>query len=315
MSNIMHKIFGFKEYNFDFIGKKKILYIIAILVIAAGIVAMAVSGLNLGIDFTGGTIVKITYLEDVDIAAVREVASDIVTHTPTINESDGNSFTVRTEDLTDEQTQALVSALSELGSVDEQLTKIDLIGPTIGSELLSNARWAMLIAGVLMLLYITIRFKFNYAITAILALAHDVLVMLSFFAIFRIEVGSSFVAAILTIIGYSINNTIIIFDRIRENTGYNSKLPFPQLINQSINQTITRTVNTVLAVLILLLALLIFGGDTTKNFVLALVVGMVAGFYSSVFLVGNMLNDITKKFGSKSAIARSAKAVTARSSK
>ena len=153
-----------------------------------------------------------------------------------------------------------------------------------------------------MLLYITIRFKFNYAITAILALAHDVLVMLSVFAIFRIEVDSSFVAAILTIVGYSINNTIIIFDRIRENTGYNSKQEFSLLVNQSINQTISRTVNTVLAVLILLIALLIFGGDTTKNFVLALTVGMVAGFYSSVFLVGNLLNDITKRFGAKALI-------------
>lgn len=313
MANILDKLFGFKEHHFDFIGKKKIFYIIALLVIIPGICVMIFSGLNLGIDFTGGSIVKITYTEDVDIADVRAVVSDMVAQTPTINESDDNSFVIRTEDLGDEQTKAMVSALEGLGPVNGELTQIDRIGPTIGSELLSNARWAIIIAAALMLLYITIRFKFNYALTAILALAHDVLVMLSFFAIFRVEVDSSFVAAILTIVGYSINNTIIIFDRIRENTGYNSKQEFPLLVNQSINQTISRTVNTVLAVLFLLLALLIFGGDTTKNFVLALTVGMVAGFYSSVFLVGNMLNDITKKFGVKSGIARSAKSVTAKS--
>ena len=310
MANLMNKLFGFKEYHFDFIGKKKILYIIALLVIIPGICVMIFSGLNLGIDFTGGTIVKITYTQDIDIADVRAVVSDMVNQTPTINDSEDNSFVIRTEDLGDEQTKAMVSALEELGPVDAELTRTNRIGPTIGGELLSNARWAILIAGVLMLLYITIRFKFNYAITAILALAHDVLVILSVFAIFRIEVDSSFVAAILTIVGYSINNTIIIFDRIRENTGYNSKQEFSLLVNQSINQTISRTVNTVLAVLILLIALLIFGGDTTKNFVLALTVGMVAGFYSSVFLVGNMLNDITKRFGAKAGIARSAKYVT-----
>ena len=136
--------------------------------------------------------------------------------------------------------------------------------------------------------------------------------MLSIFTIFRIEVDSSFVAAILTIVGYSINNTIIIFDHIRENTGYNGKQEFSLLVNTSINQTLTRTINTVLAVLILLFALLIFGGDTTKNFVLALTIGMFAGFYSSVFLVGNILNDITRKVGVKSGMARSAKSVTAK---
>ena len=292
----MGKLFAYKEHHFDFIGKRKICYAIALLVILAGLVMLVVSGLNVGIDFTGGSIFKVTYNEPVELSEVRSVASEFVAQTPSVNESDNNQFVIRTEELDEEQGAALLEALAQIGSMYETSTSVDRIGPTIGSELLRNARWALLIAGVLMLLYITIRFKFNYAITAIVALMHDVLVMVSLFAIFRIEVNSEFIAAILTIIGYSINNTIVIFDRIRENDKGNSK-DFAGLVNTSINQTLGRTINTELAVLFLLFALIIFGGATTKAFVLALIFGMFAGFFSSVFLVGNILVFVTNIFG------------------
>lgn len=295
----MSKLFAYKEHHFDFVSKRIIFFIIALVFIVPGLLVTAIAGLNQGIDFTGGTIVKITYTDTVDLADVRDTASQFVTQTPSVNEGDNNRFTIKTEELTGEQSAALNDALAQLGTVDESLSSVDLIGPTIGAELLRNARWALLIAGVLMLLYITIRFKFNYAITAIVALLHDVLVIVSLFAIFRIEVGSEFIAAILTTVGYSINNTIVIFDRIRENERLGIDRNFTNLVNTSINQTLGRTINTVLAVLILLFALFILGGDTTKTFVLALIIGMFAGFFSSVFLVGNVLDFVVKHIGGK----------------
>ncbi|MEG2212319.1 MAG: protein translocase subunit SecF, partial [Clostridiales bacterium] len=196
------------------------------------------------------------------------------------------------EELEEQESQALADDLTALGE-GMTVLRTGRIGPIIGSELMSNARWALLLAGVLMLAYITFRFKFNNAITAILALVHDVLVIVSVFAIFKIEVDSSFIAIILTIVGYSINNTIVIFDRIRENEKYSgSKIESRELINLSINQTLTRTINTSVAVLILLLAMLFFGGATTKMFVFGLSVGIVGGFFSSVFLVGPILNEL-----------------------
>ena len=197
----MGKLFAFKEHHFDFVSKRKIFYIIALIFIVPGLVFAAISGLNAGIDFTGGMIFNITYTDDVDLASVRQTASQYLEQTPSVNSSAANQFIIRTEELTSEQSDALLAGLGELGNIDESMTSTDLIGPTIGSELLRNAIWALIIAGVLMLLYITIRFRFNYAITAIAALAHDVLVLISIFAIFRIEVNSEFIAAILTIVG------------------------------------------------------------------------------------------------------------------
>ena len=299
MKNFFAKYFKFNEYQIDFLKRSKLYYIISLIIIIPGLVIMLTMGLNLGIDFTGGSILKITYTEEVALEEVRDVVTTMVTQTPSVNESDANSFIIKTEELDTAQNKELQEALGELGAIDETMTSTDRIGPTIGAELLSNARWALLIAGVLMLVYITIRFKFKYAITAIIALAHDVLVLVSFFAIFRLEVDSAFIAAALTIVGYSINNTIVIFDRIRENSNYFSRKEFAPSINKSINQTLTRSINTVLTVLLLLFALLIFGGDTTKIFVLALIVGMFAGFYSSVFLVGNLLTFIDQKLDKK----------------
>lgn len=294
MANLFNKIFGYKEFHFSFIGKKKLFYIIALIVIVPGLLVTLFSGLNAGIEFTGGVKMIVTYTADVDIVDVREAVSPIVKQTPTINESTNNNFSIRTESLGEEDIAKIVSALAEIGPLEAEKTTTTSIGPTVGKELLSNARWALLIACALMLAYITIRFKFNYAVTAIISLLHDVLVIVSIFAILRIEVDSAFIAAILTTIGYSINNTIIIFDRIRENANYYPKKDFAVLINESINQTLTRNINTILAVLFLLAALLFFGGATTKMFILAMIIGVIAGFYSSVFIVGNLLIDITR---------------------
>lgn len=294
----MSKLFGYREFHFDFLSRRWLWYIIALAAIVPGLLVALFAGMNQGIDFTGGSIIKIEYTEAVELTDVRAAVTDVVAQTPAVNEAGGNAFVIRTEALTDADSAKVMAALESLGPLNQDATEGEFIGPTIGAELLRNARMALLIAGLLMLAYITIRFRFNFAITSLAALIHDVLVIISVFSIFRIEINSAFVAAILTTVGYSINNTIVIFDRIRENQPLYGRKEFSRMINDSINQTLTRTINTVLAVLILLLTLLIFGGETTRSFVLALSVGMVAGFFSSVFLVGNFLSDIEKRFGS-----------------
>ena len=286
-------LFGYHEFHFDFLSKRKIWYAIAAIVIIPGLIMLCISGMNQGIDFSGGSIIEVAYDEEVELEDVRNVVTDAVESTPAITTGEDNSFIIKTETLEESGTQELVSALETLGSMT--VMRNDFIGPTIGSELLANARWAVIIAGILMLAYITIRFRFNYALTSILGLCHDILVIISIFTIFRVEINSYFIAALLTIVGYSINNTIVIFDRIRENNSLHGKMEPKELVNNSINETMGRTINTVLAVLILLFSLLLFGGETTKNFVLALTVGMFAGFFSSVFIVGSALYDISSK--------------------
>ncbi len=291
----MSKLFGYKEYHFDFVGKKMIWYIIALCAIIPGLVMMAIIGMNQGLDFTGGSLMQVQFTENVELADVREVVMNTVAKNPAVNEADDNTFSIRTEELEESDSQALVEALGELGEVT--VLKSDRIGPVIGQELLHNAKLALLIAGLLMLLYITIRFKFNFALTAILALCHDVLVLLSMFTIFQIEIDSAFVAALLTTIGYSINNTIVVYDRIRENRQIGGRMDDETLVNKSINETLTRSINTTIAVLILLVALIVFGGATTKNFVLAMIIGLCAGFFSSCFLAGNLLLEVSKLIG------------------
>ena len=281
--------------NLNILSKSMIWYIIALLVIGPGLASGVGRGLNLGIDFTGGSILQIQYDQPVELAEVREIVSAQVEQTPSIQEIENNQFQIRTEELDYTASGYLVASLENLGELT--LLSTERIGPIIGAELLRNAQWAIIIAIVLLLAYITLRFQFNFALAAIIALVHDALVVISVFALFRIEIDSGFIAAILTVLGYSINNTIVVFDRIRENVQAEGKLTAKEVINQSINQTLTRSTNTALTVLFVLLALLLFGGETTRNFVLALTVGVSAGFYSSLLLIGSILERLSRKTG------------------
>ncbi len=280
--------------NFEFIGKRKIWYCISIIMIVISIVSVCTLGLNKGIDFTGGNIIQVKFEQVTDMATVREVVLKYTTQTPSIRQSGENEFLIRTSLLEEDENEAIVSDLaSTIGPMT--VLRNDRIGAVIGSELLANALKALAIAIVLMLVYITIRFKFNFAIPAILCLLHDVVCMLGVFSLFQLEVDSTFVAAVLTIFGYSINNTIVIYDRIRENNKMHLKQELPLLVNTSIRQTLARTINTVVAILILLICLNLFGGETTKLFAFALIVGSMIGAYTSVFIAGSLLVDITNK--------------------
>ncbi len=276
-----------------FTKRRKLWYLIALIIIIPGIISMCVQGFNLGIDFTGGTILEVRFENEADMSAIRELVSAHVEQTPTIQAGENNLYTIRTVEMTESESDELVRALQEqIGALTVE--KENFIGPVVGKELVRNAEIAVLIAMALMLVYITIRFKLEYALAAILALAHDVLVTLSIFSLFQIELDSAFIAAILTVLGYSINNTIVVFDRIRENSKdpQYKKYTDAEMIDTSISQTLGRSINTVLAVLFLLVSLFLFGGATTRIFTFALITGVAAGFYSSLLLAGSFVLEI-----------------------
>lgn len=309
-----------KNINFDFVGKRKIWYAISLLIIVAGIVSFAVQGFNFGIDFSGGSYVQLSFYEEapaegeeanakaveVSLEDLRNVVNTKVDQTPTIQFDETNtSYIIRTELTTEDQVNDLLSAIeSEIGPY--QVDRNELVGPTVGAELVKKAILALVIACALMLVYITVRFQFWFGVSAIIALVHDALIVLAVFSIFQLEISSTFIAAILTVIGYSINATIVLFDRVRESTPNFKETEQLALVNDSISNTLARSINTTLTTLLTLFALIIFGGDTTKIFVLAMIVGIVAGLYSSIFISGSLFHDFSR-FAGKGKKAKAAK--------
>ena len=278
--------------EFDIVGHRKIWYAISLLIIIPGIICMFVKGFNFGIDFTGGTIIELRFDSPVNIQDVREVMKAYNLDNSTIQLSgeaasvtEARDVMIRTVDLEESERKAVMASLKgKLGNYS--VLREEKVGATIGTELLLNALWATLLSWVLIVVYVSFRFEFKFGLAAVLALVHDVLVVLTAFSLTQRQLDSSFVAALLTIVGYSINDTIVIFDRVRENL----KLHFRrggdvvELANRSIYQTLTRSIYTVCTVLFTTFALYWFGGDTTKDFSFALLVGFFAGCYSSIFI-------------------------------
>lgn len=278
----------------NFVGKRKICYIISSVIILAGILSMFIQGLNLGIDFAGGNVYQVSFAEQVEISQVREAINGLDIGTNRIQELDDGSYQIKTMFMDQSTQDKFVASLGEaLGGCT--LLRSEAVGASVGSELLKNGLIALFIAILLMIAYITWRFEWRFAVTAIAALFHDVLVTLAIFSIFQFEVESYFIAAVLTIFGYSVNNTIVIFDRIRENTVRVKKDQLMDVVNLSDKQSLTRTLNTSISTLILLIALFLFGGQTTRMFVLAMIIGIVAGTYSSIFVAPSLWYDLRMK--------------------
>lgn len=274
--------------NINFYKNRKIYYIISALLIAAGLVSLLVQGLNQGIDFQSGTLLDLKFSsEAVTMEQVRDVLKEDGLDNSTIIQDGEGTYIIKSVEIDEATQNKILDAFKEtLG--EYELKRIESVGPIVGKELTRNGLIALALAAALMLVYISLRFQWKFAVSAILCLLHDVIIMLGFFSIFQYEVESSFIAAVLTIIGYSINNTIVVFDRIRENMKLNSKMKGNELVNASISQTMTRSVNMSLTVVLVLLCLIFLGGETTRVFAIALMVGNVAGFYSSVFISGNL---------------------------
>jgi len=273
--------------GFNLIRARRYWYALSLLVIIPGVIALFLHGLNLGIDFTGGNVLEANLGQPATVAQVRDVldAQGIagLAVNSQIQQSSPTYFVIRMPVLTEDQSNALIGALGKKfgGVTVEQNQKV---GPQISGELIQRAFLSILAAAVLIVIWVTIRFEFLQGLAAVIALLHDTLVVTGLFALFRIQVDSSFVAALLTIIGYSINDTIVIFDRIRENRKNVSRgTELEDLVNLSLWQTIARSINTVLTVIFVLTALLLVGGTTIKAMVLALLIGVISGGYSSIF--------------------------------
>lgn len=282
---------------FHFIKLRKIWYTISVLIILPGIVSLFLQGLNMGIDFSGGSLLDLRFNQPTTIEQVRGVLNEFGLEGATIQQSGENDYLIRTKELTEEENTCVVKELGDkLGGVTVQ--RSERVGPVIGKELIYKAFQALAVASVLIVIYVAWRFEFKQGIAAIIAVLHDVLVVLGVFSIFRIEVDSAFVAAVLTIIGYSIMDTIVIFDRIRENS-FNKKKgeALEDIINKSLWQTMARSLNTVLAVLFVLVALLLLGGTTMRSLVLALLVGVLSGAYSSICNASPLWYDFKRMEG------------------
>ena len=283
----------------EIIGKRKIWFSISAGLIVASAVLMSTLGLNFGIDFTGGSLTEVQIAET-NAVELRETIGQLGFDAARVQPSE-EGYIVRLNALSENDHQDLLRGLeTEYGQVIE--LRFDMIGPVIGQELRNKALSAIVAALILILMYIAWAFRkvsepvasWKYGILTIVAALHDVLVPLGIFAVLGHYIGyqvdTAFVAALLTVLGYSINDTIVVFDRTRENLSKpNSGETFAQVVNRSVNQTLTRSLNTSVTTLLVLLAVFIFGGDTIKHFALALIIGIISGTYSSIFLASPLL--------------------------
>lgn len=281
--------------NFSIVKQWKIFFSITLIFLLIGYGSMIIRGFNLGIDFTGGSIMDLEFTKEVKITEVREVLGQHNLGSAIIQlESSDSAATaakgvlIRTPVIADNDRTAVMADMEKtLGKFD--IRRVENVGATIGGELIQQAAIAVLLSWVLMILYITFRFQLNFAIAAIIALVIDVSVTLSWFSLMQLEIDSTFIAALLTVVGYSVNGTIVIFDRIRENLKVHRRTEsVTDMIDHSITSTLTRTVYTTITTLFAIVAIFLFGGETIHNFSFAMLVGVCSGCYTSVLLAGPM---------------------------
>lgn len=286
-------LIGKKE--FDFIKNRKIAYIIPVIIILVGLISIIFQGFNYGIDFAGGTLLQIRFNKSISTTEVRNVLREFNLSQSTIQKLSENEFVIRIGKIDSEQRMEILTAFKE-NLTDLEVLRVETVGPVIGENLKKLAFYALLFAFIGIILYITIRFEFKFSIVSILALCHDCLIVLGIFSLLQKEITISIIAAVMTIVGYSVNNTIVILDRLRENIKFKTREPFENLINMSINQCLSRTINTTLTTIIPILTLYFFGGNILSDFALALFIGMVAGTYSSIFIASPLLLEWNKIF-------------------
>jgi len=275
---------------FKFVEKSKYFAITPIVIILLGVIFMAFSGgFVQDVDFAGGMTMYVEMGKEVNLDEVANVvkgADESIT-SPKVLNSDGTQIIIQTTPIERDVRNKIIEALKENFKIeDSAVLQVEDVTATMGAELRAQALKAALIACLLMLVYISIRFDFFTGASAVICLIHDVLIMLSFYLVFRVPINANFIAAMLTIIGYSINNTIVVFDRVRENQGKVKKSDLNALVNTSLNQSVRRSVYTSLTTLIPVILLYILGVDSIKDFALPLIVGLLAGTYSSLFLAG-----------------------------
>lgn len=275
---------------------------VTLILLVIGVTSMIIQGFNLGIDFKGGNIIDVTFNRAITVAEIRDVmekhnlGNSIIQLDITKDGSESKSVLIRTGIISDETRQNILNDFQSTFG-EYSTNRIEQVGATVGSELVRQALIAIGLSWILMIIYITVRFEIRFALAAILSLIIDVLMVISWFAFFHLEIDSSFVAAILTVIGYSVNGTIVVFDRIRENLkSHRPSESLTELVDNSIMQCMTRTLYTNFMVLFTVAAILLFGGETIWNFTFAMFVGFSSGLYTSIFLAGPLWKILKEKY-------------------
>jgi len=300
-----------RDTQFDFLGKRRLAGMISLALIAVGIASLLVRGLNFGIDFTGGTLVEVSYKDSVTVERVREqlksaqfdgariqyfgTSRDILIRLPvgTVENSAGISSEIMEtlrlpylETVAESPQGGVQQCVSELGlgECKVQMRRVEFVGPQVGGELTEKGGLAMIYALIGILIYVAWRFEWRFAVGAVAALVHDVLITISIFSLFGLEFSLPVLAALLAVIGYSLNDTIVVFDRMRENFRKMRKGDALEVMNSSLNQTLRRTILTSLTTLLVVVTLLLIGGEVIKGFSFALFIGILVGTYSSIFI-------------------------------
>lgn len=284
----------FRSPNYGFIARRRMALTISLVLIGIGIASMLLHrGLRMSIDFAGGALVEIRLDQPVPLEEVRRVVDDAgFSGAEVTTFGEPNEFLVKVKavgqaDRVAEDLRGKLKAGLSGRRVD--IRRVESVGPKIGHELRTAAFWAIIYSLLGIIAYVSWRFEFRFAVAAILALVHDVLVTLGFFSVANLEVSLAVIAAILTIVGYSLNDTIVVFDRIRENFHTRRRDSYENMINVSINETLSRTIITSLTTLFVVVCLVLFGGEVIRDFALTLLVGIVAGTYSSIFIASPIL--------------------------
>lgn len=277
------KIFD-KTPSIDFMSKRKVAMIFSLALIIISIAALAIRGLNLGVDFTGGTLIEVGYEADANLDELRNTLTESNFGEAIVQHFGSNKDVLIRVAPKEGLSSADISTQVMRTLKGAELRRVEFVGPQVGDELTEDGGLAMLIALFFILIYVSIRFEKRFALGSVVALIHDVIIVLGFFALTQIEFGLPVLAAILAVIGYSLNDTIVVFDRIRENFLKVRKKTTEEIINISLNQTLTRTVITSLTTLLVLIALYFFGGAMIKPFAIALIIGVVIGTYSSMYV-------------------------------
>lgn len=277
-----------EDTNYGFLSLRKFAFALSAVLIIASIVSFFTKGLNYGLDFTGGTLVEVGYEQDADLSKIRQQLDDVGINGAVVQNFGSSKVVQIRMPQQDNIENAKVSdlVLETLAKDGTKVTKRDqsFVGPVVGEELKEQGGLAMIVALICIMIYVALRFEWKFSVGAVAALAHDVILVVGFFSITSVEFDLTVLAALLAVIGYSLNDTIVVFDRIRENFLLMRKGSSEDVINTSLNQTLSRTVMTSLTTMLVLLALFFFGGQTIHSFAEALIVGVLIGTYSSIYI-------------------------------
>jgi len=287
------------DTHINFLSKIATFLTISIMLVILSIGTIFFKGLNFGIDFNGGTIIEVQkIIGNADVSEMRERLSSLDIGNTQLQEfGKETDLLIRVEQNSDQEgsQQAIIKKITETIQSDYEIRRIEVVGPKVSGELIQKGITAVIASIVCVLIYIWFRFEWQFGVGAIVALIHDIIITIGVFSLFQLEFNLSIIAALLTIVGYSLNDTVVIYDRIREELRKYKKMPILELINQALNQTLSRTLMTSITTLIALLSLYLFGGEVIKGFTFAMIWGVLIGTYSSIFIASPVLIKLKVK--------------------